>query len=123
MTVRSLLELPASKRTIPEMLVERAAASNAPADVCFDDTYRGLASLTELIASADYQTELAQYNIELNVPPRPLPGDAALELETELRDSLNAADRAARQVELLAEVPLERGRRRGGRGSGSPAGA
>ena len=36
-----------------EMLVERAAASNAPADVCFDDTYRGLASLTELIASAD----------------------------------------------------------------------
>ena len=31
----------------------------------------------------------AQYNIELNVPPRPLPGDSALELEAELRASLN----------------------------------
>ena len=27
----------------------------------------------------------AHFNIELNVPPRPLPGDAALELEDELR--------------------------------------
>ena len=36
-----------------EMLVERAAASTAPADVSFDDTYRDLASLTELIESAD----------------------------------------------------------------------
>ena len=36
-----------------DMLVERAAASTAPADVSFDDAYRDLASLTELIASAD----------------------------------------------------------------------
>jgi glycosyltransferase involved in cell wall biosynthesis len=36
-----------------EMLVERAATSTAPADVCFDDTYRDLAALTELIESAD----------------------------------------------------------------------
>jgi polysaccharide biosynthesis protein PslF len=36
-----------------DMLVERASASTAPADVSFDDTYRDLASLTELIASAD----------------------------------------------------------------------
>lgn len=36
-----------------EMLVEQAAASTAPADISFDDTYRNLASLTELIASAD----------------------------------------------------------------------
>lgn len=36
-----------------EMLVERAAASTAPADISFDDTYRDLASLTELIQSAD----------------------------------------------------------------------
>ena len=35
----------------------------------------------EAIADPDYQTELGRYNIELNVPPRPLPGDAALELE------------------------------------------
>ena len=39
--------------TYREMLVERAAASTAPADVSFDDTYRDLASLTELIESAD----------------------------------------------------------------------
>ena len=32
------------------------------------------------------------------MPPRPLPGDSALELEGELRDSLNAADRAAKEV-------------------------
>ncbi|MFW2334796.1 glycosyltransferase [Ilumatobacter sp.] len=36
-----------------EMLVERAATSTVPADVSFDDTYRDLASLTELIESAD----------------------------------------------------------------------
>ena len=36
-----------------EMLVERAATSTAAASVSFDDTYRDLASLTELIQSAD----------------------------------------------------------------------
>jgi glycosyltransferase involved in cell wall biosynthesis len=36
-----------------EMLVERAATSNAAARVSFDDAYRDLASLTELIQSAD----------------------------------------------------------------------
>lgn len=36
-----------------DMLVERAATSTAPAHVSFDDTYRDLASLTELIESAD----------------------------------------------------------------------
>ncbi|MFL6079466.1 MAG: glutamate--cysteine ligase [Ornithinibacter sp.] len=56
------------------------------------------ATVLHAIADESYQTELAQYNIELNVPPRPLPGDSALELEGELRDSLNAADRAAREV-------------------------
>ena len=50
----------------------------------------------EQIADPAYQTELARYNIELNVHPRPLPGDAALELEDDLRASLNhASDRAA----------------------------
>jgi gamma-glutamyl:cysteine ligase YbdK (ATP-grasp superfamily) len=56
------------------------------------------ATVLEAIADPGYQTELAQYNIELNVPPRPLPGDGAIELEKELRDSLNTADRAAREV-------------------------
>ena len=36
-----------------EMLVERAAASGSGVDVSFDDTYRDLVSLTDLIHSAD----------------------------------------------------------------------
>jgi glycosyltransferase involved in cell wall biosynthesis len=36
-----------------DMLVERVANSGSAVDVSFDDTYRGLASLTELIHSAD----------------------------------------------------------------------
>ena len=50
------------------------------------------------IADPGFQTELAQYNIELNVPPRPLPGRAALDLEEDLRTSLNAADAKAGDV-------------------------
>ena len=56
------------------------------------------ATVLEAIADPEFQTELAQYNIELNVAPRPLPGDAALELERDLRASLNAADAKAREV-------------------------
>ncbi|MCA1780931.1 MAG: glutamate--cysteine ligase [Dermatophilaceae bacterium] len=58
----------------------------------------GNAEVLEHIADPDYQTELAQYNIELNVDPRPLPGDEALGLEQELRDSLNKADLRAQEV-------------------------
>jgi gamma-glutamyl:cysteine ligase YbdK (ATP-grasp superfamily) len=63
-----------------------------------DDTYRpkfANAEVLEEIADPGYQTELARYNIELNVPPRPLPGDAAIELEDEMRASLNLASAAA----------------------------
>ena len=56
------------------------------------------AEVLEAIADPDFQTELAQYNIELNVRPRPLPGDEALHLEQDLRDSLNQADARAREV-------------------------
>lgn len=56
------------------------------------------AEVLAAIADADFQTELAQYNIELNVRPRPLPGDSALELERDLRDALNAADAKARPI-------------------------
>lgn len=56
------------------------------------------AAVLDAIADPGFQTELARYTIELNVPPRPLPGDAALELEHDLRASLDAADRAAREV-------------------------
>ena len=47
------------------------------------------------IADPAYQTELGSYNIEFNVPPRPLPGRTALELEAEVRTSLNAAETKA----------------------------
>ncbi len=48
------------------------------------------------IADPAYQTELGAYNIEFNVPPRPLSGQTTLELEGEIRASLNAAETKAR---------------------------
>src|SRR6478736_361166 len=56
------------------------------------------AEVLDRIADPGYQTELGQYNIELNVSPRPLPGDSALELEAHLRDSLNQAEGRANEV-------------------------
>jgi hypothetical protein len=53
------------------------------------------AAVLESISDPAYQTELGQFNIELNVPPRPLPGKSALELEESLRLSLNAAEEKA----------------------------
>ncbi len=46
----------------------------------------------DAIADPAYQTELGAYNIEFNVPPRPLPGRTALALESEVRASLNNAE-------------------------------
>ena len=51
----------------------------------------------QAIADPAYQTELGAYNIEFNVPPRRLPGRAALELEAEVRASLNAAEAKANE--------------------------
>ncbi|WP_407935625.1 glutamate-cysteine ligase family protein [Jatrophihabitans cynanchi] len=48
------------------------------------------------IANDDFQTELGQFNIEINVRPRALGGTALDELEAELRDSLNEAEKRAR---------------------------
>ncbi len=42
-----------------------------------------------------YQTELARYNIEFNVPPRPLAGRTGIELEDDVRASLDAAETKA----------------------------
>lgn len=50
------------------------------------------ADVLAAIADPAYQTELGAYNIEFNVPPRPLPGTSGLELEAEVRASLNAAE-------------------------------
>jgi hypothetical protein len=55
------------------------------------------AEVLEAIADPAYQTELARYNIELNVDPRPLPGDSALELEELLRASLTHAETRANE--------------------------
>lgn len=60
-----------------------------------DSDYQPAMTNSDVLASiADpaYQTELGAYNIEFNVPPRRLPGRAALELEDEVRASLNAAE-------------------------------
>jgi hypothetical protein len=53
------------------------------------------AEVLEAIADPAFQTELGAYNIEMNVPPRRLAGTAALDLERELRESLNSAESSA----------------------------
>lgn len=61
--------------------------------------YRPAMCNSEVLDAIDdpaYQRELGAYNIELNVPPRPLPGRLGLELEAEVRSSLNAAEAKAR---------------------------
>lgn len=49
----------------------------------------------QAIANPAYQTELGAYNIEFNVPPHALPGHTGLDLEAEVRASLNDAEVAA----------------------------
>lgn len=56
------------------------------------------AEVLEAVADPLYQTELGRYNIELNVPPRPLPGDSGLELEQLLRTSLDHANAKAAEA-------------------------
>jgi gamma-glutamyl:cysteine ligase YbdK (ATP-grasp superfamily) len=56
------------------------------------------AEVLNAIANDDFQTELGQFNIEINIRPRSLLGSAVDELETELRDSLNDAEKRARGV-------------------------
>ncbi|GAB19954.1 hypothetical protein GOEFS_098_00200 [Gordonia effusa NBRC 100432] len=53
------------------------------------------AAVLDTIADPDFQTELAQFNIEINVAPRPLSGDEMVGLEQQLRASLNSADARA----------------------------
>lgn len=51
------------------------------------------ADILKAISNPDYQTELARFNIEFNVPPTPLQGDLLTTLEDRLRSSLNEAER------------------------------
>ncbi len=54
------------------------------------------ADVLAAIADPAWATELGQFNLEINVPPRRLDGEAAADLEQEIRASLNAADTKAR---------------------------
>jgi len=56
------------------------------------------ADVLNAIASDDFQTELGQFNIEINVKPRGLSGSSLAELELELRASLNDADERSRAL-------------------------
>jgi glutamate-cysteine ligase len=56
------------------------------------------ADVLAAIASEDFQTELGQFNVEINVRPRRLVGTAAAELEAELRASLNDAEERSRAI-------------------------
>jgi gamma-glutamyl:cysteine ligase YbdK (ATP-grasp superfamily) len=56
------------------------------------------AKVLEAIADADFQTELAQFNIEINVAPQSLSGSVFGELERDVRTSLNNAEEKARSV-------------------------
>jgi hypothetical protein len=56
------------------------------------------AEVLGVIADPDFQTELGQFNIEINVPPRRLAGDENADLERTLRASLNNAEQHARTV-------------------------
>jgi gamma-glutamyl:cysteine ligase YbdK (ATP-grasp superfamily) len=52
----------------------------------------------EAIADSDFQTEIGQFNVEINVPPRMLEGEVFTELEQAVRRSLNRAEERARTV-------------------------
>lgn len=56
------------------------------------------AEVLAAIADPEYQTELAQFNIEFNVAPRPIGDDSVAALEESLRVSLNEAERRCSQV-------------------------
>ena len=52
-----------------------------------------------LIADEDFQTELAQFNIEINIPPQKIEGKVFETLERDVRASLNHADDMSKQAE------------------------
>jgi gamma-glutamyl:cysteine ligase YbdK (ATP-grasp superfamily) len=64
-----------------------------------DDTHDPVmrnAEILQAIANEDFQTELGQFNIEINVRPRMLRGSSLVELERDLRASLNDAEGRSR---------------------------
>ncbi len=57
------------------------------------------AEALEAIADPAFQTELAQFNLEVNMPPRPLHDRGATLYEDDLRSSLNNAEERANEVD------------------------
>jgi gamma-glutamyl:cysteine ligase YbdK (ATP-grasp superfamily) len=66
-------------------------------DEAGDPAFANVAVL-ERIADPAFVTELGQFNVEINVPPRLLDGDVFTTLEEQIRGSLNAAEEKARTV-------------------------
>ncbi|MBV9594592.1 MAG: glutamate--cysteine ligase, partial [Actinobacteria bacterium] len=66
-------------------------------DSASDPAMRNAEVLTA-IANDAFQTELGQFNIEINVRPRSLAGTAVVDLERELRASLNDAETRSNEV-------------------------
>ena len=58
------------------------------------------AAVLERIADHAFVTELGQFNVEINIPPRLLAGEVFSELEQQIRDSLNAAEDKAERDRL-----------------------
>ena len=56
------------------------------------------AAVLEALANPAWGTEVGQFNLEINVPPRQLEGDALAGLEEEIRGDLNAGDARARDT-------------------------
>ena len=56
------------------------------------------AAALEAIANPNFQTELGQFNLEINIAPRLLHEDVFLQLEQDARGSLNDAEAQARTV-------------------------
>ncbi len=56
------------------------------------------AAALEAIADPSFQTELGQFNVEINVPPRLLEGRVFTDLESDARASLNNAEQRSRSV-------------------------
>src|SRR5690242_11321537 len=56
------------------------------------------AHVLELIADEDFQTELGQFNVEINIPPRIISGNVFSELEECIRADLNHAEQQANKA-------------------------
>src|SRR5829696_4616670 len=57
------------------------------------------AEVLEAVSHADFQTELGQFNVEINVQPRTLFGKSMAELEQSVRDTLNHAEEKAARTD------------------------